>query len=161
MVKVALSFGSNIGDKSQHIQSALDILDAVENTQFIKQSSFYQTAPWGDTSQDWFLNACAIIETQLAPTELLTITQSIEAQLGRKHTRRWGPRVIDIDILVYEGVELRSEHLNIPHIQIEHRAFVLIPLIEIWPDLILYGESLETHIERLERTPGDVAIYKP
>ncbi|MEM9715736.1 MAG: 2-amino-4-hydroxy-6-hydroxymethyldihydropteridine diphosphokinase [Pseudomonadota bacterium] len=160
MDKVALSLGSNIGNKSENLDAALASISDLPTTQVVSASGFYQTAPWGDNDQDWFLNAAAVIETDLAPLDLLKAIKTIEADLGRTKTRRWGPRVIDIDILAHGSVTMQSDQLSIPHIQLIHRAFVLVPLMEIWPDLTVNGEDLAAHLARLERTPGDVEPFQ-
>jgi 2-amino-4-hydroxy-6-hydroxymethyldihydropteridine diphosphokinase len=100
-------------------------------------SSLYQTAPVGVTDQDWFLNAVARLHTSLTPPSLLSVTQAIERRLGRTPAPRWGPRVIDIDLLLYDQVQLHRPFLTIPHVALPERAFVLVPLYELAPDLQL------------------------
>ncbi|MEM0978493.1 MAG: 2-amino-4-hydroxy-6-hydroxymethyldihydropteridine diphosphokinase [Pseudomonadota bacterium] len=159
--KGALSLGSNIGDKVGHIRAAIDALDSEETIRVLDTSRFFQTAPWGDLDQDWFLNACVTIETGLEPLDLLAVIKSHEEALGRQRTRRWGPRVIDIDILVLNDIELVSEVLSIPHRQLIHRAFVLVPLHDIWPDLSVMGQPISEHLRNITREEGDVVPYNP
>ena len=157
--KVALSLGSNLGDKAGHVQAALNMLNAVDGVRVTDTSSFYRTAPWGDQDQDWFVNACALTDTVLPPEALLTELKRIEERLGRTETRRWGPRVIDMDILVFGDVEMVSERLTIPHPDLVNRVFVLIPLMEIWPDLLIHGKMLDVHLSRLPREEGDISLH--
>ena len=156
-----LALGSNIGDKAAHLSAALDAIEALEGVSITKASQFYQTAPWGDTEQDWFLNACAEIETTLAPEALLAALKGIETEVGRTKTRHWGPRVIDIDILTLGALQVAQDALTIPHPRIAERAFVLVPLIEICPDLMVGEENVQTLLARLPREEGDVFPYNP
>ena len=142
-VEVGLSLGSNIGDKAAHIRAAIAALGQDDLITDIVGSSLYRTAPWGHvTEQDWFVNACVYGHTRLSPTDLLAACKAIEQRLGRTTTVRWGPRVIDIDILYYGDVELRSRGLTIPHKDMLRRAFVLVPLAEIRPDKLIDGRSV-------------------
>ena len=159
--KVSLSLGSNLGDKILNIRSAIEALNAVDGISVSKLSSFYQTAPWGDADQDWFMNACAVADVTLQPEDLLRKLKSIEDELGRKITRRWGPRVIDIDILTFGDVTLATGDLTIPHANLINRVFVLIPLKEIWPDLLVHGETLDAHLSCLPREDGDITLQSP
>jgi len=161
LAKVALSLGSNIGDRFAHLEKAFAALSTLERTSLSSTSPIYETAPWGDTDQNSFLNACAIIQTQLAPQDLLARLKDIEEDLGRTTTRRWGPRVIDIDILIYDDLELQTNTLTIPHVNLVNRVFVLVPLLDIWPDLVVHGEPIETHLNRLPREGGDIFVYEP
>ena len=107
-------------------------------------SRLYRTAPWGKTDQDWFVNACALGLTRLAPEALLERMKALEVDLGRVSTERWGPRVIDIDLIAYDDVSLKSERLTLPHPELFNRAFVLVPLAEIAPDLVIAGVGWAT-----------------
>lgn len=132
MAKIYLSLGSNIGDKHKFLNDALKSLEPHIKLQEI--SSLYQTAPWGKTDQPAFLNMCVAGETSLLPLELLSFTKSIETQLGRTRTEKWGPREIDIDMLFYDDEVIKSPGLEVPHPHLSERAFVLIPLAEIAPE---------------------------
>jgi 2-amino-4-hydroxy-6-hydroxymethyldihydropteridine diphosphokinase len=134
MAKAALSLGSNIGDKRGNIAAALTALDR-GGARLVRRSADYRTEPWGPIAQDWFVNACALVETELSPHDLLTLCLSVEKALGRTREVRWGPRTIDIDVLTYDDVELESLDLILPHPRMLERAFVLIPLLEIAPEL--------------------------
>jgi 2-amino-4-hydroxy-6-hydroxymethyldihydropteridine diphosphokinase len=135
MTEVGLSLGSNIGDKAATVRRALERLDATGTVTDLTVSSLYRTAPWGHVvEQDWFVNACAVGVTRLAPEALLDAVKRLEIELGRTATVRWGPRVIDIDILYYGDLALDTPGLTLPHREILNRAFVLVPLAEIRPD---------------------------
>lgn len=138
-VRAALGLGSNIGDKKAFITQALDLLATTPGITLLARSSPYQTEPWGMTDQDWFLNACALVETTLSAEDLLRRCLAVEQELGRVRDIRWGPRKIDIDVLVYGDEEIEAEGLTIPHPRIAERAFVLVPLAEIWPDAPIGG----------------------
>lgn len=132
-----LGLGSNIGDRRANIDQAIEMLKAQRDVEIIKASSIYETAPVGYRDQPDFLNAVVMIETRLKPRELLNAVLSIESLMGRKRTIRWGPRVIDIDILLYDNEQLDEDDLHIPHPRMLEREFVMKPLAEIAPDLIL------------------------
>ena len=100
-------------------------------------SRFYRTPPWGKTDQDWFVNACALARTDLPPFALLDRIKAIEAALGRTPSERWGPRVIDIDIIAYDDIAIESDRLTLPHPEVFNRAFVLVPLAEIAPGRVV------------------------
>ncbi|MBM3226219.1 MAG: 2-amino-4-hydroxy-6-hydroxymethyldihydropteridine diphosphokinase [Candidatus Tectomicrobia bacterium] len=135
MAIVYLGLGSNIGARTQHLVQACTLLHQHPAITIQAVSALYHTAPVGVTDQDWFLNAAACVHTTLPPLSLLAVTQGIERRLGRVSTLRWGPRVIDIDILLYDGLQLATPVLTIPHIAIAERRFVLVPLAELAPDL--------------------------
>ena len=137
--EVGISLGSNIGDKAANIARAVGLLEARGTLTHIKLSSLYRTPPWGVTEQDWFINACLVASTRLPPLELLARLQAIEHDMGRVRVQRWGPRLIDLDILYYGDLVLKSEALTLPHPEMGNRGFVLIPLAEIRPDLLVGG----------------------
>lgn len=137
MAAVYLSFGSNLGDRESSIRKALDSLAAGGHIRVVRVSSMYETAPVGFTDQPDFINAVALVETDLSPLDLLRTILDLEREMGRVRNLRWGPRVIDIDILLYDESQVDSEELTIPHPRMMERAFVLAPLAEIAPDLVL------------------------
>ena len=104
-----------------------------------RASSVYETAPVGFTAQPAFLNAVIEVETDLAPAELLSVTQDVERALGRQRTTRWGPRTLDLDILLYDGAVVAEGELRIPHPRMHERRFVLLPLTELEPDIAIPG----------------------
>jgi 2-amino-4-hydroxy-6-hydroxymethyldihydropteridine diphosphokinase len=128
-----LGLGSNLGDRAGSIRRALELLAKVITVTAV--SSLYETAPWGLQEQPSFLNAACEISTVLDPHALLHETQRIEAALGRERLQRWGPRTLDLDILLYDDRIVETEALTIPHPLLAERAFVLVPLAEIAPGL--------------------------
>ena len=142
MPEIGLGLGGNVGDPAAAIRAALDALPARGIATIDRMSSLYRTAPWGGVPQPDYANACAIGRTTLAPFDLLDAIKELERDLGRVDTVRWGPRVIDIDILYYGDLSLQDERLVIPHRDLLRRAFVLIPLAEIAPDLVLDGRRV-------------------
>lgn len=136
MPEIGLGLGGNVGDPAAAIRAALETLPA-RGIVVTKISSLYRTAPWGGVPQPDYANACALGRTDLSPLDLLDAIKQLERDLGRVDTLRWGPRVIDIDILYYGDVNYQDERLVIPHRDLLRRAFVLIPLAEIAPDLMI------------------------
>lgn len=135
MATVYLGLGSNIGDKIDLIKKSLEIMENNYAIKVKKISSFYETEPMEYKNQDWFVNAVAEIETKLSPEQLLEVINEIEIEIERIRTLKWGPRSIDIDILYYDQELVATSELQIPHIRISARPFVLIPLDEIAKDV--------------------------
>ncbi|MEQ8241243.1 MAG: 2-amino-4-hydroxy-6-hydroxymethyldihydropteridine diphosphokinase [Cyclobacteriaceae bacterium] len=130
MKGIFLLLGSNMGDKQLNIQNAIQsLVDA--DLVLVDYSSVYETAPWGNENQDWFLNLVIRIDTMLAPNDLLKRCQEVEKDLGRERIEKWGARIIDIDILYYDNLEENKPDLTLPHPAIAQRRFTLLPLIEI------------------------------
>lgn len=148
MAKVYLGLGGNVGDSSETIISALERL--CDNQKFIAISHPYQTPPWGYENQAPFINACAIIETKDRPEVLLESCHAIERHFGRERVEKWGPRTIDIDLLVMDGVTRNSPNIMLPHPYITQRAFVLIPLNEIAPQLEIAGKTVEKWCDAID-----------
>lgn len=134
METIYLSLGSNIGNRRKNIENALEELEK-HNIKKIKISSFYETEPVGPKQRN-FYNIAGKFKTAAEPLELLAILKAIEKKLGRKKTFRWGPRIIDIDILFYGKKIIETKFLTIPHKEIPNRAFVLVPMKEIAPNFI-------------------------
>lgn len=133
MLIVYIGIGSNIGDRKENCRKAIKLLK--ENGIAIKkQSAMYETEPWGVKDQPKFINMAIEVETDKKPEELLRILKEIEKEIGRAESVKWGPRVIDLDILFYDDMILKTQDLEIPHPLIHERAFVLKPLCEIAPD---------------------------
>lgn len=153
-VAAAIGLGSNLGERAARIRQALAALAAHPDVRLTSVSHLYSTPPWGEADQPAFLNACALIETRLSPHALLDLCKTTEAAIGRRQRRRWGPREIDIDILTYAGHRESGARLTIPHREIVNRAFVLVPLAEIAPDLDLGGLTAAEALARLD-TQGD------
>lgn len=131
-----IGLGSNIGDKIANIHKAVEKLGKIPGNRVLAVSSFYKTEPVGDVEQDWFVNGVAKLETGLAPKDLLYTLLDIERSLGRVREVRWGPRVIDLDILLYDDLVLDEEGLAIPHPHMHERGFVLVPFAEIAPEVV-------------------------
>ena len=135
-MRAFISIGSNIGEKLQNCLRAISLLDNLKGCKVIKKSSFYKTEPVGYKEQDWFINCAVLIDTKLDPYELLDRLQQIEILMGREKSFKWGPRLIDLDLLLYEDIIMDEEKLTIPHPLMHKRRFVLIPISELAPDLI-------------------------
>ena len=142
MPDIGLGLGGNVGDPAAAIRAAVAALGARGIAKIEHVSSLYRTAPWGGVPQPDYANACAIGRTELPPFALLDALKRLERDLGRIDAVRWGPRVIDIDILYYGDVSMQDERLVIPHRDLMRRAFVLIPLAEIAPDLVIAGRRV-------------------
>ncbi len=154
---VGFGLGSNIGDAPANLREALRLIAARNVARLTAVSRIYRTAPWGDVDQREFANACAVGETSLAPYELLAAVKTIEADMGREPTRRWGPRLIDIDILFYGTQAIEDPELTIPHRELFARRFVLAPLAEIAPEWSLGGVTVKEALRRLEE--DDVNVW--
>ena len=128
-----ISLGSNLGDREENLKKALELVGNVPLIRVSKMSSLYATEPVGKIDQGWFLNQVVEMETAFAPQELLRCLKGIEAKLGRTRQERWGPRTVDLDILLYGNIQIEQADLKIPHPRMHRRAFVLIPLVEIAP----------------------------
>jgi 2-amino-4-hydroxy-6-hydroxymethyldihydropteridine diphosphokinase len=131
-----IGIGSNLGDKLHHCKKAVSEILKTDRHKLLAKSSLYKTRPVGYTSQDWFVNGVIKIETDLEAPELLRVLKTVESQLGRTETFRWGPRAIDLDLLFFDDIEIHTEELQIPHPLIQNRQFVLIPMAEIDRNLI-------------------------
>ncbi|MGA2794655.1 MAG: 2-amino-4-hydroxy-6-hydroxymethyldihydropteridine diphosphokinase [Roseiarcus sp.] len=153
---IAFSLGSNVGNKAANLRNALARLGSEPHIEIDAVSHFYQTEPWGKSDQDWFVNACATGRTSLRPRDLLRRCKAIEIQIGRTPGPRWGPRVIDIDLLFFGDEEFRSDDLTLPHPEMFNRAFVLVPLAEIAPDRLVAGRRVGDAAELLQRSTDEV-----
>jgi 2-amino-4-hydroxy-6-hydroxymethyldihydropteridine diphosphokinase len=132
-----LSLGSNVGDRKATLEGALGRLEASRRVRILTRSSIYETEPIGYIDQPWFYNLAVEIETELDPEELLTLTKQTELELNRTREIRWGPRTIDIDIVMYDEIAMSNDRLTLPHPEMTQRRFVLEPLHEIAPGLRL------------------------
>jgi 2-amino-4-hydroxy-6-hydroxymethyldihydropteridine diphosphokinase len=152
-----LGLGSNIGDKAGNIDRAIALLTTDKKIRVITRSRDFRSEPWGVLDQDWFINAAVRVATRLSPRDLLRKCQSVENDMGRVRQQKWGPRLIDVDILTYRDMVISEPDLTVPHPLIAQRAFVLLPLQDVAPDVHIDGQSLDVWIERLQDT-GTVAI---
>lgn len=141
MTIVYLGLGSNVGDREKNLQDALNEISSYEGITVRNISSLYETEPVGVKEQPWFLNAVVELETNLPPMEVLGINKAIEKKLHRKETYKWGPRIIDIDLLLYGNCEISEPNLKVPHPEMHLRGFVLIPLAELAPALKIPGKT--------------------
>jgi 2-amino-4-hydroxy-6-hydroxymethyldihydropteridine diphosphokinase len=137
-----LGLGGNIGDPVRAMAAALATLDARADCRVAAVSRLYRTPPWGKTDQSYFFNACAAVETLMAPEALLGLCLSIERDMKRERIERWGPRTLDIDVLTFEGVEQDAPRLELPHPRMTERGFVLMPLADIAPELTVRGRAV-------------------
>lgn len=160
---VYLSLGSNQGHSRRLLEEAVRTLDDLPHTRVIARSSMYRSAPVGYVDQADFLNQVIAVRTTLAPHDLLDVTQGLERAAGRDRGVRWGPRTLDIDLLWYDGVRLDDERLQLPHPRLECRRFVLEPLAELAPGLVLAGggtvaqalkKTADQTVERCDVTEG-------
>lgn len=141
--KIYLSLGSNLGDKFKNLNRAITFLKTDPDVKNVTVSSFYKTAPQGYTDQDSFLNCVVGLESSLPPNILLKLCQTIESKLKRVRLFRWGPRTIDVDILLYGTQIIDTVNLTVPHPRMFERAFVLIPLDELTHEYRSYLDKLE------------------
>ena len=134
-VTVYLGLGSNLGQRDDNLGQAVELLAASPQMWLVRSSSIYETEPWGYTDQPCFLNCVVESQTTLAPAPLLELAKDVEQTVGRQQNFRWGPRLIDVDILLYgdQIVSIADPDLQIPHTRLTERAFVLTPLVEIAP----------------------------
>lgn len=147
-VQASIALGSNMGDKIMRLREAKALIAALPQTRILAGSNIYRTPPWGMVEQDWFANAVIKVETSLSPHALLDACLGIEKQMGRKRMERWGPRIIDLDVLSYGDARLCDERLTLPHPAMAERAFVLIPLRDVAPDMLIDGQELEALIAK-------------
>ncbi len=152
MSEVYIGLGSNLDQPLLQIQSALTHLSEHRDLTLNQVSSLYQSKPWGVSEQGDFINAVAKLETKLSPAELLHLLQVIEKKHNRVRTEKWGPRTLDLDILLFDQLELKSPKLTVPHLYLTEREFVVYPLAEIAPDLVLpSGETIAAIAARCQR----------
>lgn len=156
-----IGLGSNMGDRYQYLLQAIKMVGSHSKIKLVSVSSVYETDPVGYEEQDLFLNMVMEIETELSAQELLDNCRQIEFSLGRKREIRWGPRTIDLDILLYNKENIETEQLVVPHPRMLERAFVIVPLLEIRPDIHLPKEDkpLVLCLDHLPNTEG-VRVWK-
>jgi len=147
-----IGLGANLQQPLQQLKDAIQRLSLLAESEVLATSSFYRTPPWGDIHQHDFINAVVLISTRLQPLDLLHHLQAIETDMGRvRKGRRWGPRLIDIDILMYEQQQINSDELTVPHPHMHERAFVLLPLAELDAEIEIPGKgSVETCLTCVE-----------
>jgi 2-amino-4-hydroxy-6-hydroxymethyldihydropteridine diphosphokinase len=144
-----LGLGSNMGDPGANLEKAIKLLNDTEGIEVTAVAPFYRTAPVGYTEQDYFINTVAEINTSLSPLQLLEKMQQIENILGRVRVIRWGPRTVDLDLLLYGDEKIAGPDLEVPHPRMHQRAFVMVPLADLNPQLVIQGEQAADLARRL------------
>lgn len=152
-----IGLGSNMGDKAANIARAVALLTEPGDIRLVAASRLYRTAPWGVEDQDWFVNAAIAVATDLPPHALLARCLGVEDAMKRIRHERWGPRIIDVDVLAYRDCVIETPDLTLPHPRIAERAFVLVPLADIAPDAEIAGHTVREWLSRREAT--DVVVY--
>ena len=142
-----IALGSNLGNKVGNIEIAIRLLGERGDVRIVRRSRNFSTEPWGKIDQDTFVNACIAVATKLSPRRLLERCQEIEQHMGRRQTEKWGPRLIDLDLLVFGDKAIHEPDFVLPHPHIAERAFVLAPLMDIAPDLVIGGRSVRARSE--------------
>lgn len=142
MHRATLGLGGNIGDPVQSMARALQSLDRRADCTVIAVSRLYRTPPWGKTDQSFFFNACAAIDTTLAPVPLLDICLELEREMKRERLERWGPRTLDIDVLTYDDRVQSAPKLELPHPRMKQRGFVLMPLSDFASDMMIADRTV-------------------
>ena len=163
MTLVYLSLGSNKGDRVNFIHQATSLIANSDNIKLVRASTLYESEPWGEKNQPWFVNVGLEVKTTLSPQEFLSKMQNIEVRLGRvkdENTKKWSEREIDIDIIFWGNEIINDTNLKIPHPYAHRRAFVLVPFLELIPDFIhpvIKKSLIDIHSELEE--PEDVYLY--
>ncbi len=152
MGEAAIALGSNVGDAVDNLDRAIAAIAATPDIRVDAVSPFYRTAPWGVTDQDWFVNACVAVDTVLSPRGLLQRCLEIETEMGRIRDRRWGPRLIDLDLLYFGDLVIDEPDLKVPHLRLFERAFVLVPLADIRPDRTIQGRRIADALAEIDRS---------
>ena len=155
---VFIGLGSNLGDRRANIREALEHIRNLPTTRIVKESSLYESEPHGN-AKTWFVNGVVELDTELTPEKLLSKLRAIEASMGRKRVKgkRWGSRIIDLDILLYGSLIIKKRNLKIPHPELPNRKFVLLPLAELAPVFIHPGDQVSIS-ELLATTPDTKRI---
>ena len=153
-----IGIGSNLGTPEKNCTKAIEKISNTKDIKIISKSSFYQTEPIGGVQQGWFVNSAIEIETDLSPENLLSVLLNLELAMGRIRKEKWGPRLIDLDLLLYGNLVLKKQELTLPHPEIQNRKFVLTPMSEIAENLI--HPTLKKTIKTLLQESSDVTIVK-
>ncbi len=162
MIRCYLGLGANLNEPYQQLQTCLETLKQHPDITLTGYSSFYRSKPVGPQDQPDYVNAVACIDTDLQPLDLLDALQAIENGQGRVRLRRWGERTLDIDILLVDDQRIDSERLTVPHVEMTNRLFVMLPLAELAPTLMLAdGNSVQQHAERLADQDELVIMGRP
>ncbi len=156
MERVFIGFGSNIGESEKICRDAVRSLGRLSGVAVLEVSSLYSTEPVGKTDQGWFVNGVALCETVLGPRDMLYALQGVELQFGRVRAERWGPRTLDLDILLFGERRIDEPDLVVPHPRLHERRFVLAPMVEIEPELVhpVLGVTMKELLDRLDGAAG-------
>lgn len=146
-----LALGANLGDRVSALREAARRIELLPGTRIIARSRLYETPPWGKLDQAPFANAAIAVHTSLGPEALLEACLGIESAMGRERRERWGPRLIDVDVLTHGATQMKSANLTLPHPAMAERAFVLVPLLDIAPDFLIGSEKAAAVLDRLDR----------
>lgn len=159
MGKAILALGSNLGQREKNIDNAIKFINNIPGTKVLKVSSLYETQPFGvPDKQDYYLNCCALIQTELDPNMILGAALGIESAMGRKRAYKNSARTIDIDLLLYEDVNMSDEHIMIPHPRIRERAFVMVPLYELFDSCVALNFDFSMAFNQVDKS--GVNIYR-
>lgn len=162
MDQACIALGTNMGDRVNHLKQAVKLLQSEKAIRLEALSAVYETAPVGGPAQGPYLNACAAINTSLSPVQLLLKLLELENVIGRVREVRWGPRIIDLDLLVYDEIIMKTPLLDLPHPRMCKRDFVLVPLADIAPDLVIPGCNKSVLELLTNRDPGEeISLYLP
>ncbi len=162
MHRAYIGIGSNMGDKQANCENGIAVLADGTNTTVKARSLFYRTEPMYVADQDWFVNAVVQIETVLDPDELLDVLQSVQRLAGRNHDAvRFGPRLLDMDILFYDDRVIQTQRMVVPHPRLHERRFVLQPLCDISPDMVhpVLKKDMKTLLDSLADSPGQMVLH--
>lgn len=155
----ALGLGGNIGDPQAAMAQALRTIDERMDCRVTNVSRLYLTPPWGKTDQADFFNCCALVETELEPEELLHLCLALESEMKRVRDERWGPRTLDIDLLTYGERNQKTRELDLPHPRMTERAFVMLPLADLAPQMMINGREAQSWAGSLNST--GISIARP
>ena len=156
MTRAAVGLGANLGDAAASVRAAIQALEALPGTRLVAASRLYRSAAWGVTAQPEFVNAVAVVDTSLPPRELLDGLLAIERRFGRTRVagERWGPRTLDLDLLLFGDERMDAPGLQVPHPHLHERAFALLPLLEVWPDARIPGVGPAASCARVMAAEG-------
>jgi 2-amino-4-hydroxy-6-hydroxymethyldihydropteridine diphosphokinase len=149
----AIALGSNLGNPLAMVKGAVEVFAHEATTILVAQSQWYKTIAIGPAQPD-YVNGCVVVETRRSPQDLLHLLMTIEQQFGRQRTEHWGPRTLDLDLLLYNSIVLETSELSLPHPRMTERAFVLVPLAELLPDWVhpVSGLTIQQHCNQVDCT---------
>lgn len=147
-----IALGSNIGDKVANVAAAIVLLERRGDITVVGRARDFKTPPWGKTDQDWFINSAVSVRTTLSPRQLLDRCQGVENEMGRERREKWGPRLIDLDILVFGDVVVSDDDLKIPHPHLTDRGFVLAPMADVAADVVVCGKTIRAWLADQDMT---------